>query len=105
MATGKVRIEPGKWSDLLEFDGKVLKTVLGPRWRLLLIGAAQVSRYLAQRAQALDYHVTVCDPRGEYADGWDLKEVPINRGYPGDGGIAMNPDADSAVGARNDHPQ
>ena len=84
METGKVRLEPGKWSDLLEFDGKILKTVHGPRWRLLVIGAAQVSRYLAQMAQALDYHVTVCDPRGEYADGWDLKEVPINRGYPDD---------------------
>src|SRR5882762_6931552 len=68
METGKVRMEPGKWSDLLEFDGKVLKTVHGPRWRLLVIGAGQVSRYLAQMAQALDYHVTVCDPRGEYDD-------------------------------------
>jgi len=48
METGSVRIEPGKWSDLLEFDGKVLKTVHGPRWRLLLIGAGQVSRYLAK---------------------------------------------------------
>ena len=40
METGKVRMEPGKWSDLLEFDGKVLKTVHGPRWRLLVIGRA-----------------------------------------------------------------
>src|SRR5260221_5154565 len=105
MDTGKVRIEPGKWSDLLEFDGKVLKTVHGPRWRLLLIGAAQVSRYLAQMAQALDYHVTVCDPRGEYADGWDLKEVPINRGYPDDVVVAMNLDAHSAVVAVTHDPK
>jgi len=101
MDTGKVRIEPGKWSDLLEFDGKVLKTVHGPRWRLLLIGAAQVSRYLAQMAQALDYHVTVCDPRGEYADGWDLKEVPINRGYPDDVVIAMKPRCAQRGGRRH----
>jgi len=60
METGRVRLEPGKWSDLLEFDGRILKTVHGPRWRLLLIGAGQVTRYLAQMAQALDYHVTVC---------------------------------------------
>ena len=31
--------QPGQWSDALEFDGKVLKTVHGPRWRLLIIGA------------------------------------------------------------------
>src|SRR5256886_13364999 len=105
METGKVRLEPGKWSDLLEFDGKILKTVHGPRWRLLLIGAAQVSRYLAQMAQALDYHVTVCDPRGEYADGWDFKEVPINRGYPDDVVVAMNLDAHSAVVAVTHDPK
>lgn len=105
MKTGKVRLEPGKWSDLLEFDGKVLKTVHGPRWRLLLIGAGQVSRYLAQMAQALDYHVTVCDPREEYADGWDFKEVPINRGYPDDVVLAMNLDAHSAVVAVTHDPK
>jgi xanthine dehydrogenase accessory factor len=105
MDTGKVRIEPGKWSDLLEFDGKVLKTVHGPRWRLLIIGAGQVSRYIAQMAQALDYNVTVCDPRGEYADGWDFKEVPINRGYPDDVVVAMNLDAHSAVVAVTHDPK
>jgi len=105
METGSVRIEPGKWSDLLEFDGKVLKTVHGPRWRLLLIGAGQVSRYLAQMAQALDYHVTVCDPRGEYADGWDFKGVPLNRGYPDDVVVQMNLDAHSAVVAVTHDPK
>jgi xanthine dehydrogenase accessory factor len=105
MQTGKVRMEAGKWSDLLEFDGKVLKTVHGPRWRLLVIGAGQVTRYLAQMAQALDYHVTVCDPREEYAEGWDLKDVPIQRGYPDDVVLAMNLDAHSAVVAVTHDPK
>jgi xanthine dehydrogenase accessory factor len=105
METGKVRMEPGKWSDLLEFDGKTLKTVHGPRWRLLVIGAGQVSRYLAQMAQALDYHVSVCDPRVEYAEGWDLKDVPINRGYPDDVVLAMNLDAHSAMVAVTHDPK
>jgi xanthine dehydrogenase accessory factor len=105
MSTGRVRIEPGKWSDLLEFDGKMLKTVHGPRWRLLVIGAGQLSRYLALMAQALDYHVTVCDPREEYADGWDLKEVTINRGYPDDVVTQMNLDAHSAVVAVTHDPK
>jgi xanthine dehydrogenase accessory factor len=105
METGKVRIEPGKWSDLLEFDGKALKTVHGPRWRLLMIGAGQVSRYLAQMAQALDYHVSVCDPREEYSEGWDLKDVPINRGYPDDVVVAMNLDAHCAVVAVTHDPK
>ncbi len=105
METGKVRIEPGKGSDLLEFDGKALKTVHGPRWRLLMIGAGQVSRYLALMAQALDYHVSVCDPREEYSEGWDLKDVPINRGYPDDVVVAMNLDAHCAVVAVTHDPK
>jgi xanthine dehydrogenase accessory factor len=105
METGAVRLQPGQWSDLLEFDGKVLKSVHGPTWRLLIIGAGQLSRYLAQMAQALDYHVTVCDPREEYAAEWTLAGVPINRGYPDDVVVAMNLDAHSAVVAVTHDPK
>ena len=105
MKTGKVTLEAGKWSDNLEFDGAVLKTVHGPRWRLLVIGAGQVSRYLAQMAQALDYHVTVCDPREEYAEEWDFPGVPLNRGYPDDVVLEMNMDAHSAVVALTHDPK
>jgi xanthine dehydrogenase accessory factor len=103
--SGRSRIEPGRWSDALEFDGKLLKTVHGPRWRLLIIGAAQLSRYLAQMAQALDYHVTVCDPREEYAAAWDLADVTIDRRYPDDVVQAMNLDAHSAVVAVTHDPK
>ncbi len=105
MKTGKVRLEPGKWSDILEFESGVLKTVHGPSWRLLVIGAGQVSRYLEQMAQALDYHVVVCDPREEYADEWDVPGVPLNRGYPDDVVVAMNMDAHSAVVAVTHDPK
>ncbi len=105
LATGQSRIEPGSWSDTLDFDGKMLKTVHGPRWRLLLIGAGQLSRYLAQMAGALDYHVTVCDPREEYAEGWDLAGVQVDRGYPDDVVLAMNLDAHSAVVALTHDPK
>ncbi len=105
METGEAKLQPGKWSDVLQFDGKLLKTVHGPRWRLLLIGAGQVSRYLAQMAQALDYHVTVCDPREEYSDEWDLASVPLDRAYPDDVVQAMNPDAHTAVVALTHDPK
>jgi xanthine dehydrogenase accessory factor len=103
--TGKSRLEPGRWSDALEFDGKLLKTVHGPHWRLLVIGAAQLSRYLAQMGQALDYQVTVCDPREEYAAAWDVAGVPLERGYPDDVVQAMNLDAHSAVVALTHDPK
>jgi xanthine dehydrogenase accessory factor len=105
LASGTIRLQPGRWSDALEFDGTMLKTVHGPRWRLLIIGAGQLSRYLAQMAQALDYHVTVCDPREEYSEAWDLAGVPINRAYPDDVALAMNLDAHSAVVAVTHDPK
>jgi xanthine dehydrogenase accessory factor len=84
MDTGRATLEPGRWQDVLEFDGRVLSSVHGPRWRLVLIGAGQLTRYLAEMARMLDYHVVVIDPREEYANGWELESVPINRGMPDD---------------------
>ena len=103
--TGKVTLTAGKWSDMLEFDGKVLSTVHGPRWRLVLIGAAQVSRYLAEMARMLDYHVVVIDPREEYANGWDLPAVPLERGMPDDLVREMNLDGHSAIVALTHDPK
>jgi len=105
MESGNVRLEPGSWSDTVEFDGKVLKSVHGPRWRLLIIGASQLSRYLATMARALDYRVVVCDPREEYEDGWDVADVPINRGMPDDVVLSMNMDAHCAVVALTHDPK
>src|SRR3954447_7442449 len=84
MDSGRATLEPGRWQDVLEFDGRVLSAVHGPRWRLVLIGAGQLTRYLAEMARMLDYHVVVIDPREEYANSWDLPSVPINRGMPDD---------------------
>src|SRR5687767_8968687 len=72
MKSGRATLDSGRWQDTLEFDGGTLTSVHGPRWRLVLIGAGQLTRYLAEMAHMLDYHVTVIDPREEYANGWDL---------------------------------
>lgn len=105
MTSGTVRLQRGDWSDVLEFDGRTLKTVHGPRWRLLIIGAGQLSRYLAQMALALDYHVTVCDPRAEYAGEWDVPGATLDPGYPDDVVLKLNPDAHMAVVAVTHDPK
>ena len=97
MKTGRVTLAPAKSTDILAFDGATLATVHGPRWRLLIIGAGQLSTFLAQMAQGLDYHVTICDPREEYAEGWDIAGVELKRGMPDDTVIEMNLDGHSAV--------
>ena len=53
MASGRATLRSGSRDDTLTFDGNILRTVHGPRYRLLLIGAGQVSQYLATMAQSL----------------------------------------------------
>jgi xanthine dehydrogenase accessory factor len=68
LATGAVTLEAPQTADELHLTERWLLTTHGPRWRLLIIGAGQLTQYLADMARALDYQVTVCDPREEYAD-------------------------------------
>lgn len=105
MESGRASLEPGRWQDVLEFDGRVLSTVHGPRWRLVLIGAGQLTRYLAEMARMLDYHVVVIDPREEYAAGWDLAGVPLDRRMPDDVVRELNLDGHSAVVALTHDPK
>src|SRR5205814_925521 len=105
MGSGRATLEPGRWQDVLEFDGKLLSAVHGPRWRLVLIGAGQLTRYLAEMAHMLDYHVSVIDPREEYANGWDLAGVPLSRGMPDDVVRELNLDGHSAIVALTHDPK
>ena len=105
MDSGRVSMTSGTWQDVLSFDGKVLTTVHGPRWRLVLIGAGQLTHYLAEMARMLDYHVMVIDPREEYSAGWDLQSVPLDRGMPDDVIAAANLDGHSAVVALTHDPK
>jgi xanthine dehydrogenase accessory factor len=79
--------------------------VHGPRWRLVLIGAGQLTRYLAEMARMLDYHVVVVDPREEYAAGWDLAAVPLSRAMPDDVVRELQLDGHSALVALTHDPK
>ena len=90
-------IGPGSAGDALAWDGRTLTTLHGPAWRLLIVGAGQVSTYLAQMAQALDYQVYICDPRSEYAAEWNVPGTTLVPGMPDDAVIALGLDPHSAV--------
>jgi xanthine dehydrogenase accessory factor len=74
-----------------------LSTIHGPDWRLLIIGAGQMSHYLASMALALDYAVQVCDPREEYAQGWNVAGAQLLAGMPDDAVTELRADAHSAI--------
>jgi xanthine dehydrogenase accessory factor len=101
----RVTLAPARASDGLAFDGETLVTVHGPRYRMLVIGAGQLSKYLAQIAVGLDYQVTVCDPRVEYTDTWDIPGVTLVKTMPDDTVVQMRLDERCAVVALTHDPK
>jgi xanthine dehydrogenase accessory factor len=106
MSTGIAHRREAIGADVLNFDGQSLVTIHGPKYRLLIIGAGQLSKYLAAMAIPLDYQVTVCDPRDEYQEQWhDLPQVTMTKEMPDDTVLAMNLDRNSAVVALTHDPK
>lgn len=87
------------------WDGQTLHMLHGPTWRLVIIGAGQPSRFLAQMAQSLNYEVIVCDPRDDYAALWDVSAASIHPGMPDDVVADLKPDARTAVIALTHDPK
>ncbi len=105
LSSGFATLHPARATDGLAFDGKVLTTIHGPRYRMLVIGASQLSKYLAQIAVGLDYQVTICDPREEYTETWDIPGVTLVRTMPDDTVMALKLDERCAVVALTHDPK
>lgn len=69
---------------VVQYDERQLIHGLSPRYRLLLLGAGDVAHYVAQMALALDYDVTLCDPRPAYLENWQLSGVETVADLPDD---------------------
>jgi xanthine dehydrogenase accessory factor len=105
IASGTVTLAPAAAGAVQQLDDGVLTTIHGPRWRLFIIGAGQLSRFLAQIASAMDYYVTVCDPREEYRAGWQLPGVQLVHAMPDDLVMEAKLDHRSAVVALTHDPK
>ena len=105
LATGEVELQTAGAADELQLSAYSLTTHHGPRWRLLLIGAGQMTQYLTQMATALDYQVIVCDPREEYAAGFEVPGATLLRTMPDDAVIELKPDGHTAIIALTHDPK
>ena len=105
LSTGSVAVEPAVRGEGFSFDGRRLRALFGPRWRLLLIGAGQLSRAVAQMALALDFEVVCCDPREEYHLTWDVPGTTFSKTMPDDLVLQMQLDPHSAVVALTHDPK
>ena len=105
LATGAVAVEAAARGQKFQFDGQRLRALFGPRWRLLIVGAGQLSRVLAHMALALDFEVICCDPREEYHLTWDVPGTTFSKDMPDDVALQLQLDAHSAVVALTHDPK
>lgn len=105
LTTSAVKLVGSQRGDKPSWDGKLLRTIHGPAWRLLIIGAGQISRYLAQMANMLDYQVFVCDPRIEYRQEWDVDHTTLLSSMPDDAATELVLDPHTAVVALTHDPK
>jgi len=82
--TGETTLQSVEHFASLQFDEKSLRQCFGPRMRMLLVGAGQLARSVAELALAMDYEVLVTDPREEARRQWEGPALEVIGGMPDD---------------------
>jgi len=62
-----------------------------------LIGAGQLSRYVAEMARLLDFEVLICDPREEFVYGWEEQHGRFVPGMPDEAVLNIQTDERTAI--------
>ena len=103
--TGAVQQQPVDKPLSLNFDKTHLSATFGPEFRMLLIGAGQLTEYVATMALFSGFSVTVCDPRIEYRKDWSVQGVTLLSDMPDDVVTAFQADARSCIIALTHDPK
>ena len=105
LSDGLVSLAPSTAAAVLVLNKTELINTFGPEYRMLLIGAGQLTEYLATMAQFSGFAVTVCDPREEYRAAWSVPGVTVVSDMPDDVVISFKPDRRSCVIALTHDPK
>lgn len=105
VSTGEVRHQAVSPEGMPYLDGDWFHSYFGPQWRLLIIGANQLGAVLAAMAQALDFHVMICDPREEMRAEWHVEGADWLVGMPDDVVLEIAPDPHTAIVAVTHDPK
>ena len=84
LGNGEVGARSGSDEAAVVIDEHAMIHSLSPMYRLLLLGAGDVARYVSEMALALGYDVTLCDPRPKYLDNWHVDGVETTSRLPDD---------------------
>ena len=105
LATGESHLQASTSPQDLLIDTEKLVNTFGPEYRMLLIGAGQMTEYLATMAIFNGFAVTVCDPREEYRGAWSVSGVALSSDMPDDVVRSFAPDRRSCVIALTHDPK
>jgi len=105
LQTGAVTLTASNAPSELQIDEAQLINTFGPEYRMLLIGAGQMTEYLATMALFNGFAVTVCDPREEYRGAWSVTGVAVKHDMPDDLVLSFKPDRRSCVIALTHDPK
>ncbi|MEO8248805.1 MAG: XdhC family protein [Burkholderiales bacterium] len=105
LADGAASLVEATEPTALALTDEQLVNTFGPEYRMLLIGAGQLTEYLATMALFSGFAVTVCDPRAEYRGGWSVAGVSLSSDMPDDVVLAFKPDRRSCVVALTHDPK
>jgi len=105
LATGESHLQASTSPQDLQIDAEKLVNTFGPEYRMLLIGAGQMTEYLATMAIFNGFAVTVCDPREEYRGAWSVAGVALSSEMPDDVVRSFVPDRRSCVIALTHDPK
>ncbi len=105
LKSGASTLTDARPGQLTEVNETGCHFVYGPHWRLLIIGANQTARALAQIALMLEFQVIICDPREEFTADWDMAGVTLQAGMPDDAVGAIQTDARTAIVAITHDPK
>ena len=105
LTTGESHLQASTSPQDLQIDAEKLVNTFGPEYRMLLIGAGQMTEYLATMAIFNGFAVTVCDPREEYRGAWSVAGVALSSEMPDDVVRSFVPDRRSCVIALTHDPK
>ncbi len=102
---GQVELRTSASPENLAVNDAELTNTFGPEYRMLLIGAGQLTEYLATMALFSGFSVTVCDPREEYRGAWSVANVTVTSDMPDDVVTAFKADRRCCVVALTHDPK
>lgn len=105
LVDGAATVAEAQAPEELALDGTTLVNTFGPEYRMLLIGAGQLTEYLATMALFGGFAVTVCDPREEYRGAWSVAGATLVSDMPDDVVTAFRPDRRTCVIALTHDPK